>query len=189
MEKIETARLCAGDNTAWTQLYSEYRSCIIEHTVKCTGFKREDAEDAFQNAMVELFIQASGKPLTVPDDRLFCFVLDIYVKRLIDIGRSEKAMQGRHGRLQYEAIAEYENPWDKDNVTETRRARVQSMLPLLQERDRRLYKLCAGGKHGMGEIAEKMHLNNANTASKGREGMIKKLQKLLEAHGLFYEDR
>jgi RNA polymerase sigma factor (sigma-70 family) len=180
MENTDLDRLRAGDPALWRTIGCVYRSEFLYYALKNPDICLQDAEDAFQDALIKLWSVLQSGDLISLGDSLHNYTMRLARNQLIDNWRKKIT---RKELFNISAIAAFllddNEPFSTDLMT-ARLAKVLSLLPLLSEDERKLFWLCLKGKCTMNGIASKLDLNGEGHASKRKFDLIAKLKKMVQ---------
>jgi RNA polymerase sigma factor (sigma-70 family) len=177
MDDADFVRLRDGDPAIWRQINTEFRNICIALTLKNSGIALMDAEDAFQNAVTEFYLEIKKGELRCIKGKLFNYIFCIYLWRLKDICRKNTNSRKILKPLDDEfACDDATSPCNEDS--ELREKKLSIMLSRLCSEQRKLFSLLMNGKYSNKDIAAKLKLNDENTASQRKHYLIEKLKRM-----------
>lgn len=162
-ERSLARRLCAGDETALTELYDTYSSFVFGLALRVTK-NRGAAEDITQDVFVGLWTQ----PDRFDPDRgsLRAFLGTLTHRRSVDLIRSEESRKARQEKVSHEPT--FAPAVDDDAVRSVTAQTVRAAVAQLPDNQREALELAYFDGHTYRQVAERLGIPEGTAKSRLR---------------------
>jgi RNA polymerase sigma factor (sigma-70 family) len=184
MEKDRSYRPFAGDSALWQKLNTRCRKRFI--SIRPGNCSIEDAEDAFQDALIKLSSELySEVPLEVTGE-LCAYFYTIYKNQLLDLLRRNGRIAGLYKKAAgFDKCGEFHS-WCTDDEPDYRFGLLQKCLEKLTPCERQFIEMSLDPDSKRDDIARSLGLTSAHAASRRKHKILLKMKKI--AKQLLEED-
>lgn len=165
--------LRAGNEQPLLFIYKEYRNEFIVFAYKNFGAQREQAKDAFQDAILDFNENIVSGKLTELTCSIKTYLFQIGRNKVINILKKEQRIT-YNDNLHLINVNEYEDFMDEENKSFTQE-QISQAIEKLPDDCKEVLKLHYFKEYDMESIAREMNYKNADTAKSKKSVCMKRL--------------